>query len=415
VEERAALPGEGEAVPAPAGGRALGRTFWWLWAGNLLSALAMFVVPFLAMYLASRGLRPSRVGLVMACYSLGALVAGPAAGALADAIGRRRTLIAALLGAAASAAALAFLRDPLAVAAGVLCFGASAAGSRAPMRAIVGDVVAPAELPRAFGWLYWAENVGAGVSMAAGGLLAAGGWTLPFLVDAGTTLGYAAVALLRVPETAPGATGGAERGGGSAGYGLVLRDRKLVALLGLVLLVDLVYMQMWVSLPVDMGLRGFTARDYGFVGAASSALVVALQPFSARALRGLSPARTLALGALLIALGVGGYALCSSLPGLVAATAVWTLGEIAFFSTASAAVAALAPPEARGRTMGAYTLCFSIGGIVAPAAGPAVLEALGARALWSACLVLGVGAAAGLLRWGRAGRAGALGDTGAAA
>ena len=84
--------------------RSLSPVFWWLWAGNLLSALAMFVLPFLAMYLTSRGLRPSRVGLVVSCFSVGALLAGPAAGSLADALGRRRTLLLALVGSAASAA-----------------------------------------------------------------------------------------------------------------------------------------------------------------------------------------------------------------------------------------------------------------------------------------------------------------------
>jgi len=394
-------PGQDAPRTAGPGGRGLGRSFWWLWAGNLLSALAMFVAPFLAMYLASRGLRPSRVGLVVSCFGLGALLAGPIAGALADALGRRGTLLAALVGSAASAAALGFLREPLAVAAAVLCFGASTSGSRAPMRAIVADVVAPAALQRAFGWLYWAENVGASVSMAAGGLLAAGGWTLPFLVDASTTLGYAAVVLLRVPETAPRASPLPRGGRAGAGYAVVLRDRRCLALLGLILMVNVAYTQAWVSLPVDMGLHGFSAREFGLVGTVSAGLVVLVQPFSPRALGLLSPAGALALGALLVGGGLGGYALCSSLAGIVASTAVWTLGEIAFFSTAGAAVSALAPPEARGRYMGAYSLCFSIGNIAAPAAGLAALEALGPGVLWPACLGLGACAAGGLLRWGR--------------
>lgn len=277
------------------------------------------------------------------------------------------------------------------------------------MRAIVGDVVAPEALTRAFGWIYWAENLGASVSLMAGGLLAAKGWTLPFLVDACTTLGFAGVVLLRVPETAPHEppTQGRARGGG--GYAVVLRDRRFMALLGLILLVDLVYIQAMVTLPVDMALRGFSAREYGFNGAVSAGLVVVLQPFSARVLGALSPARTLALGALLIALGVGGYAICASLGAMMGATAVWTLGEIAFFSTAGATVSALAPPEARGRYMGAYSFCFSIGGIAAPAIGPTILEAYGPRGLWPACLALGACVAIGLLGWGRRGQGDAVG------
>ena len=41
----------------------LPSTFWWLWAGWLLSALANFVFPFLAFFLTARGFSPSRVVL----------------------------------------------------------------------------------------------------------------------------------------------------------------------------------------------------------------------------------------------------------------------------------------------------------------------------------------------------------------
>jgi MFS family permease len=154
--------------------------FWWLWAGALLSALATFVGPFLALFLTARGLRLAQVGLVASCLGVGALLSGPLAGSLADTIGRRRTLVGA-----------------------VLLFGAASTATRPPMRATVADVVAGPAVPRAFGWIYWGENVGASVSLLLGGLLATGGWSLPFLCDGATTLAYAAVVLLRIPETRP--------------------------------------------------------------------------------------------------------------------------------------------------------------------------------------------------------------------
>lgn len=384
----------------------LGRVFWWLFAGTLLSALATFVVPFLAMYLTSRGLRPSRVGLVASCFGLGAFLAGPAAGVLADALGRRRTLAVALLAAAAAACVLAFARPPMAIAAGVLAFGAAMTATRPPMRAIVADVVPPGLVARAFGWIYWAENVGASVSLLVGGLLAAHGWALPFLVDGGTTLGFAALVLLRIPETRPA---GAAPAGESVGYGVVLADRRLLALLGLVLLVSFAYMQSMVALAIDMASRGYSPATFGAVGAVSAALVVLLQPFSGRALEPLPAARSLFWGGLLIGLGVGAYAVCDSPWQFGAATALLTLGEIAFFATAATTVSALAPPHARGRYMAAYGLCLSLGSVASPAVGPAVLEGFGPRVLWPACLAVAVFAAAGFLAWGRTGAPGAGG------
>lgn len=377
----------------------LGRVFWWLWTGSLLSALAMFVAPFLALYLTSRGFRPSHVGLVASCFGLGAFLAGPVAGALADALGRRRTLAVALVGAAASAAVLAFVHQPLAIAAAVLAFGAAHAASRPPMRAIVADVVPPGSVSSAFGWIYWAENLGASVSFLAGGILAAHGWALPFLVDAATTLAFVAVVLCRIPETLPPA---GTPGDQAPGYRVVLRDRALLLLLGLLLLVDVVHSQWMVALPVDLARRGFSPATFGSIGSVGALLVVLLQPFSARALGQVPPARVLFWGGLSIAVGVGAYAWCETPWEYGAATVLWVLGEIAFFPTVATAISALAPAHARGRYMGAYGLCLSTGAVAAPAVGPAVLEALGPRALWLGCLALGGCASAGFLAWGRA-------------
>lgn len=383
---------------APPGARALGPVFWWLWMGGLLASLASFVMPFLALFLTARGLRPAQVGLVASCLGIGSLLSGPLAGSLSDAVGRRQTLVGALLLEAGSAAALAFVTSPLLVAAAVLVFGAASTATRPPMRATVADVVAAPDVPRAFGWIYWGENVGASVSLLLGGLLAAGGWALPFLCDGATTLAYAAVVLLRIPETRPAAPA---RGGPAAGYGPVLRDRRLLHLLGLIALVQLVYLQCMVALPIHMARLGFSPAEYGAVAAVSALLVVALQPFSARALAWASPGQALSLGGALIALGTGALALCATGPQFTGALCVWTLGEIAFFATAGAAVAALAPEAARGRYLAAFGLCLSGAMVLSTAAGPALLEHLGPRPFWAGCLAVAGAASAGFLGWER--------------
>src|SRR6266498_3635889 len=86
----------------------LPSTFWWLWTGWLISALANFVFPFLAFFLTARGFSPSRVGLVVSLFGAGSVIAGPVAGVLTDRIGRRPTILFSLLGSAAAAVALAF-------------------------------------------------------------------------------------------------------------------------------------------------------------------------------------------------------------------------------------------------------------------------------------------------------------------
>jgi len=78
--------------------RGLPRTFWVLWTGALINRLGGFVLPLLAFYLTGeRGLSVQQVGLVISLFGAGVLCAGPVGGFLSDHLGRRRTLILALV------------------------------------------------------------------------------------------------------------------------------------------------------------------------------------------------------------------------------------------------------------------------------------------------------------------------------
>jgi len=100
--------------------------FWWLWGGAFVSALATFVFLFLAVYLTARGFDPPRVGRTVAAFGLGSLAAGPLGGTLADRIGRRPTLLGALVASATVAACVGFARAPALIAVGVFAFGLAA-------------------------------------------------------------------------------------------------------------------------------------------------------------------------------------------------------------------------------------------------------------------------------------------------
>jgi len=97
--------------------------YWWLWLGYLLSSLGTFVFPFLALYLSSRGVDARLTGLVVSLLGVGAVLAGPIGGQIADRVGRKPALLIALVFSAASALYLGFVRSPLAIAPGVLAFG----------------------------------------------------------------------------------------------------------------------------------------------------------------------------------------------------------------------------------------------------------------------------------------------------
>ena len=250
--------------------------FWWLWAGAFVSALATFVLPFLALFLQSRGFAVETIGSMGALYGVGVLLSSPVAGALADRLGRRPTMIGALLCTAAATAALGFATGQLAISAGILVVGIANAAYRPAALALVADVVLPEARTRAYGMLRWANNLGLAVSSVLGGALASIGYGKLFLVDAGTTLAFALVIALRVPETRPALP--APRTGTRRTLLPAREALFLLAFLSLQLGLTLPLWQFQVTLPLAMAHEGHGPAVFGRVLAVNGVLITLLQP-----------------------------------------------------------------------------------------------------------------------------------------
>ena len=80
--------------------RGLPREVWVLFIGAFVNRLGTFVLPFITLYLTSRGYSVPQAGLGLAGYGLGAIGAQAVGGLLADRIGRRNTIVLSMLGGA---------------------------------------------------------------------------------------------------------------------------------------------------------------------------------------------------------------------------------------------------------------------------------------------------------------------------
>jgi len=378
--------------------RGLPSTFRWLLAGAFLTALASFVLPFLALFLASRGFSPSQAGLLAGLFGTGAAISGPIYGTLADRVGRRPVLAGTLLLAAGLTAAVPFVEGWVALAAITLALGLTANGYRPAAAAVVADVVPPEAQLRAFGLMDWAQNVGVGLSFLAGGALASRGFTLPFLLDAATTAAFAVVVLARVPETRPASAAAP----GGPGLAAVLGDGPYLRLMLLTLAIIIPFGQFTVAVPLAMAAQGHDTVTFGAVMAVNCGLIALFQLPALRLVAGWEPVRVQAGAAVLIGLGTGAYALAGPAWSWALATAIWTCGEIMLFPTVKQLVAALAPEALRGRYQGGLGVAFGGGFALAPVVGGAGLEALGPRLLFGGCLAAGLLVAAGHLLTGPA-------------
>ena len=374
----------------------LPTTFWWLWAGMLFNALATFVFPFLALALRARGWTDEDTGLAVSLMGAGSIVAAPLGGVLADGIGRRRTLLLALVLSGLATVLVALAAAPQAVAVALALLGLVSNLFRPAAQALIADVVAPADRARAFGLLYWAVNVGIAVSLVVGGTLAHWSFRALFLADAATTLLFAALVWRRIPETRPPQAAHAATAPWR-GLAAVFRDGVFLAFLGLNVLFAVVLFQFTAAAPLDMARNGVGPLEFGLLMSVNGIVIALLQPFAGRFTGRFEPASVLAVAASLTGLGYGLFALVATPAGYVVAIVIWTVGEVLNAPVAATLSAELAPVALRGRYQGAFGMSYGIAATVAPAVGALALARLGPAGVWGGCIVVGLLAAAGQL------------------
>lgn len=370
---------------APVVRPALPAAFRWLWTGRLINQLAGFVVPFLAVYLADHGMSDRLVGGISVGFGAGSFAGSTLGGFLSDLLGRRRVIVSGQLLVAFCTLLLVVEHAPLLIAAGVCGIGFFSAVPRPAQDALVADLVAPQHRRRAFSLLYWATNIGAAVAP-----LAATGTTdlaALFVLDATTTLVYAAVVLRAVPETRPPRTKraahlrtGRRRTGTSSRSRTP--DRTLLLVLAAFFLLMVALDQYAVTLPLAMRGAGLSSRSYGLVLSLNAALVVLGQPVLTRLVDGRPLAGVAAAGSLLVGSGFGLMVVTQALYGALASTVVWTAGEMLVGFTVPTLVAQLAPPQRRGTYQGLYQSTFALATVAAPSAGTLVLTSFGPTPLW---------------------------------
>ncbi len=378
----------------------LPRTYWLLWAGLLVNRVGTMVVPMLTAYLTKvRGLSLAQAGTTVAAFGGGALFGNLVGGSLADAYGRRGTMLLSLTCGAVAMLGLGHAEAPLALIGWAFTLGLFGEMFRPAAQAVVADVVPPELRMKAFTLQYWAVNLGFAIAALVGGALATDHFDWLFWGDAGTTLLFAGLVAVALPETRP-TSRPAEQSQGSVLTPFA--DRAFMPMLVLCFLCALVVMQCQVAMQADMLAKGLDTAQYGKAMALNGVLIVCFQPLMSKLVEGRDRQRVLAAAALLTGLGLGSLAFAHSLYAVMGTVAIWTVGEMLMAPVNAAVVADAAPSHLRGRYQAALSLCWALAFSAAPVVGTRVAEAAGFGWLWAGCAAVGVLTALGY--WLRAGR-----------
>jgi len=399
---RSTRPGRRHPLSAFAG---FPRAVWVVFSGIVVNRIGFLVGPFLVFFLGSRGIPPSQTPYVLGALGAGNLV-GPAVGGwLADRGSRKLTMLAGLLGTAAAQGALFTAPNVATMALAAIALSATATMVPPAASATLADHVEPARRREAFALIGWAVNIGTAVAGILGGYLAAHGYWMLFAIDAGTSVGYAAIVAMLLPTDrtarATSQNPAPAKAHGGSGYGIVLRDRLTRRLLILFSVQLFIYSLTESALPLAIRTDGLSPAVMGMVAAVNAGLVVALQPVATTFLARFPRTPVFSAGSALIFTGIALTGLAHSPAAYAATVALWSVGEVVGSGIPNSLIANLAPADAVGRYQGAFNWAWGLARFLALAVGTTVYT-LGPAVLWWGTLAAGAAATAGVAALGPA-------------
>jgi MFS transporter, DHA1 family, tetracycline resistance protein len=376
-----------------------GRTLAPLYAAGFVTAFgAHGIAANLGGYTHSEGASLWVLGVLLAVYDGAEVVLKPVFGTLADRIGPRPVLLGGLIGFAACSAAFVVAGSPALLGVARLGQGAAAAAFSPAAGAMVARLTPAARRGRAFGGYGGWKSLGYVAGPLLGSALVTfGGLSLLFTVLAALAVAVAVWAVVAVPAVAP-------------------RPRRRQTVLDLArrlsrrdfLAPTACLAATTAALSVGVGflpVRGAAAGLHPIeTGAAVSVLAIAtalVQPWAGRARDAawLADRTGMAAG---LALAAGGLVLAGvlpGLPGLLAGALITGAGAGLATPLGFAALAAHAPPDRIGATMGAAEVGRELG----DAGGPLVVAAVAtATSLTGGLLALALLTAAAAAAIGRA-------------
>ena len=406
--------------------RGLPRRAWILFAVNLVNSSGAMVIFFLSLYLTRNlGLSPARAGQALSLYGVGSLAGAFLGGWLADKIGSITVQKASLTFCGVLLVVLGQVRSIWGIL--PLLFGlALFAGMLYPANATSMSKICPPDLQvKGFALNRLANNLGATLGPAVGGVLALRDYRLLFWADGLTSLVAAGVFALLWQESrgvhlasdnrsardltslaemrAAGEKGevdqiaaeaiAAERAPSkktpvsSAAKGRSpWRDRPFLLLMLIFLLWSAVFIQILTTFPLYMrNVYGLAENRIGQLFAVNTVLIVLLEMILMEKIRKYPLARMINVSFILLGVGFGLMPLGRGFAFAGLAMAILTFGEMLSMPLVTALIAGRADDTTRGRYMGMFSFSFSLAFIISPAAGTAIYERFGGDAVWVVC------------------------------
>src|SRR5512134_3587554 len=238
--------------------------YWLIWTGTLINRLGGFVIPFLTLYLTTqRAIPVSRAALMVSLFGAGSFLAQLSGGELTDRFGRRPVMLMSFFITPIFMVVLGLARDLVFISVATLIVGFFTDLYRPAVGAAIADLVPPKSRTRAYGYNYWAINLGAAIAPILAGLMAQYDYLILFIADAATTAVFGLIVLFGIRETRPAEAHHAAHTPINERISQLRRAPILLIFSLITLFFGMIYTQGYVSLPLDMQSRGLGPDQYG--------------------------------------------------------------------------------------------------------------------------------------------------------
>lgn len=350
--------------------RSLPRPVFVLVLGQFCNRFGAFVFPFFGLYLKDKSFDMSEIAGVMAALGTGHFLGPIAGGYLADAIGRRNTIVLSLVASGTSLIGLYFIDNYILLLGVGAFYGFSVFIFGAPASALLTDLVPEEKRVTAFALFRLAINAGFAAGPAVAGVLYVKAPIYIFLGDAATTFVFAGLAFFFLPHGLRTIEGGVGSWRSVVSNWLKAtvdahRNIPFRRFLLAVLLMGVSFSQIFTLLSIFATDKGLSPSTYGVVMALNGLLIIFVEIPAVQWLKNFDPRRVLVWGYALIGVGCSIFSFAESVTGFVVAMVVFTLGEIIALPLGMAYSSSLAPEEYRGRYFGLRGMTWAASNLVA--------------------------------------------------
>lgn len=351
----------------------LPASVWVVLAGMFINRFGTFVIPFLGLHLRKSGYSKAEAGMALAFYGAGHFASSIMGGYMADALGRRRSILVSMALGAIAIWTLSSVNHITLISMCAFMAGLTAEMYRPSASALITDEVPEEQRVTVFAMLRFCINLGWCLGPATGGWLASHSFIWLFRLDAITCVAFGLLAWKWLPQSEKihvAMNGIADIPRGLVDqFRITMRHSGFRRLIVANVLVAFCFIQ-WIStLGIAMEQAGLPASYYGIVLGLNGVMIVLMEIPLSTWTRKHNPAHMVSCGYALIGMSACLLALPKSMPLFLIGMAIFTIGEMISLPVCMAYVSNMCEPSQRGRFMGMNGVSWSFSFAVGPSIG----------------------------------------------